>query len=46
MFKELAQHVASKRKAAEMQADFRQSYVDALKAVNVKEKRETPRLNW
>jgi hypothetical protein len=41
MYKELTQYVASKRKAVEVQADFGQSYVDALKAVNAKAKRDT-----
>ncbi len=46
MYKELAQYVPPKRKAVEVQADFRGSYVDALKAVNAEEKSETRRLKW
>jgi hypothetical protein len=46
MYKELAQYVPPKRKAVEVQADFRESYVDALKAVNAEEKSETRRLKW
>ncbi len=41
MYKGLAQYVASKRKAVEVQADFGPSYVDALKALNSKAKRDT-----
>jgi hypothetical protein len=40
MYKELAQYAAPKRKAVEMQADFGQLYLDALKAANAKAKRE------
>ncbi len=40
MYKELAQYVASKRKAVEIQADPGQSYLDALIAVNARAKRE------
>jgi hypothetical protein len=39
MYKELAQYVAARRKAVEMQADFGQSYLKALKAVSAKAKR-------
>jgi hypothetical protein len=40
MYKELAQYVAFERKAVEVQADFGQSYLKALKAVNARAKRE------
>ena len=40
MYKELAQYVASKRKAVERQTDFGQSYLQALKAVNARAKHE------
>ncbi len=36
MYKEVAQYVAARRKAVQMQADFGQSYLKALKAVNAK----------
>ncbi|HEX2241946.1 MAG TPA: hypothetical protein VHK27_01570 [Gammaproteobacteria bacterium] len=40
LYQELAQYVAAKRKAVEMHADFGQSYLEALKAVNARSKRE------
>ncbi len=40
MYKELAQYAAPKRKAVEIQADFGQLYLDALKAPNAKAKRK------
>ena len=46
MYKELAQYVAAKRKAMEMQADFGQPYHEALKAVNARAKPEMRHLNW
>lgn len=36
MFKELAQYVAPKRKAVEVQADVGLSFIDVLKRVNAK----------
>jgi hypothetical protein len=34
------------QEAVEMQADFGQSYLEALKAVNARSKREMQHLNW